>query len=72
MPLRAPRRPALRPGPLNINRIRGALSRATPAELSAIAQEVGAQTTRLQTITAALHDEIERRHWPGTMLAAAA
>jgi hypothetical protein len=72
MPLRAPRRPPTITGPLSINRIRGALSRATPAELFAIAEEIGAQTTRLKTITAALHDEIERRHWPGTMLAAAA
>jgi hypothetical protein len=69
---RAPRRPRLTPGPLNIHRIRGALSRATDAELRTVAEEIGHQAGRLKLITAAMDDEIERRHWPGQMLATAA
>jgi hypothetical protein len=56
---------------LSPNRIRGALARATDAELTTLQSMVRESLLRTSRTANAIEAEIDRRHWPGQILAAA-
>jgi hypothetical protein len=59
------------PGPVTPDQIAHALARAGDDELRFIDAAARDNLDRAKTLTAAVEAEIERRHWPGSMTAAA-
>lgn len=58
-------------GRLNANQLRHALTTATDDELAYLRRQSDRHTRRTIQLHTAIEAEIERRHWPGRMTAAA-
>jgi hypothetical protein len=66
-----PRRQRLKRGPLTGHKLNHALASADDAQLAGFRELAVEQLARSQQLTQAIEAEIERRHWPGEMTAAA-
>jgi hypothetical protein len=67
-----PRRRQLKRGPLTGHKLTHALASADDVQLAGFRTLAAEQLARSQQLSHAIEAEIERRHWPGEMTAAAA
>jgi hypothetical protein len=64
-----PRPPRPQPGPLNAEQLTHALTKASNQQLQNLRYMSDTQLRRARQIAYAIEEEIERRHWPGMMIA---